>query len=150
MSRFARRLQQSTAVSTSVIKLYLTPSQGAHIVGDTVVVTIREDSLTTPVNSVGVDLTYPAGMLQYQSSSTTGSGFTTTIQNTGGSGAVNIAVGILAGSVTGDQLVGTVTFLVIGTGQADVTFDPTSGIARAAPPNDDVCQAKLNASYTIS
>ena len=148
MSRFARKLQQATSTS-QVIKLYLTPSQGAHNVGDTIVVTIREDSLSTPVNSTGVDLTYPAGLLQYESSSTTGSGFTTTVQNTGGSGAVHIAVGILAGSLTGDQLIGTVTFTVIGAGLASVTVDPTSGIARASDATD-VCQAKLGANFAIS
>jgi hypothetical protein len=149
MSRFGRRLQQSAAPNVSVIKLYVTPPQGTYNVGDTIVMTIREDSLTTAVNSAGVDMTYPAGLLQYQSSSTTGSAFTTTVQNTGGSGAVHIAVGILAGSVVGDQLIGTVTFSVIGTGSAAVTFDPSSGIARASD-SVDVCQAKLGANYTIN
>ena len=148
VSRFARRLQQAVP-SNSQIKLYLTPSQGTFNVGDSVVVTIREDSLSTAVNSVGVDMTYPAAVLQYQSSSTTGSAFTTTVQNTGGSGAVNISVGILGGSTTGDNLVGTVTFTALASGSAAITFDPTSGIARASD-STDVCQAKLGATYTIN
>jgi hypothetical protein len=148
MSRFARRLQQA-ADTGSPIKLYLTPSGGTYNVGDTVVVTVREDSFTTAVNSVGADLTYPSGLLQYESSTTTGSNFTTTAQNSGGSGAVHIAVGILAGSLTGDQFVGSITFTVIGSGTAGITVDPTSGIADAAT-STDVCQLRLGATYTLN
>jgi hypothetical protein len=139
---------QRTESGANPIKLYLTAAQSTYNVGDTILVTIREDSLTTAVNSVGVDLSYPAGLLQYQSSSTSGSAFTTTVQNTGGSGGVHIAVGILAGSNNGDQLIGTVTFTVVASGTAAVTFDVTSGIARASD-SVDVCQAKIGTSFNL-
>ena len=148
MSRFARKLQQA-ANKTAPIRLYLTPSQGTYNVGDTLVVTIREDSLTTPVNSVQADLTYPTAQLQYVSTSTTGSNFTTTVSNSGGGGTVQLSMGILASSLTGDQFMAQITFNVVGSGAAAVAFAAGDGIARASDATD-VCQAKLGANYTVN
>lgn len=148
MSRFARKLQQAASKSDR-IKLYLTPSQGTYNVGDTLVVTVREDSLSVPVNSLQADLTYPTAQLQYVSASTTGSNFTTTVSNSGGGGTVQLALGILAGSLTGDQFVAQVTFSVVGSGAAAVDFAAGDGIARASD-STDVCQAKLGAHYSIN
>lgn len=148
MSRFARRLQQAVTKSGQ-IRLYLTPSQGTYNVGDSVVVTIREDSLTTAVNSVQADLIYPTAQLQYVSTSTTGSNFTTTVSNSGGGGTVQLSMGILGGSVTGDQFLAQVTFSVVGSGAAAVTFNAGDGIARTSD-STDVCQAKIGANYTVN
>jgi hypothetical protein len=127
----------------------LTPSTGQFSVNDQVVVAIRENSLSVAVNSIQANLTYPAGKLQFVSASTAGSPFTTTVQNTGGSGNVQLAVGLLGGSVSGDQLVGTVTFKALASGTAQVDFTSDSGIADEAT-SSNVCQQKEGGLYVIS
>lgn len=146
MSRFARRLQGGTPKGA---KLYITPASGALTNGNTLVITIREDSGGDPVNAVQASLTYPAARLQFQSISTASSAFTTTAQSTGGSGSVDIGVALLGSSVTGNRIVATVTFTIISTGSAAITFDPESGIARSTD-SVDICKQKIGASYTIS
>lgn len=146
MSKFARRLQQSPPKGA---KLYITPASGSLTNGNTLVITIREDSGSDPVNAVQASLTYPTARLQFQSISTASSPFTTTAQATGGSGSVDIGVALLGDSVTGNNIVATVTFTIISTGSAAITFDPESGIARSTD-SVDICKQKLGANYTIS
>ncbi len=146
MSIAARRLQRRAA---SGGLLYSSPSTGSYSNGATVTVQIRMNSGGTAVNAVQANLSYPATRLQFSSINTTGSPFTTTIQNSGGGGTVQLGVGILAGSTSGDQLVGTVTFTAISTGSATVAFTAGSGIARASD-STDICQNKVGATYTIT
>lgn len=146
MSRFARRAQMGVARGAT---LSLSPSTATYASGATVVVTIRCNSGSTAVNAVQANLSYPTARLTFQSIDTSMSPFTTTMQSTGGSGSVQIGVGILAGSVTGNQIVGTVTFTAGSAGQAAVTFANGSGIADAATATD-VCKNKVGASYTIT
>lgn len=146
MSRFARRLQRAPV---SGGELYITPASGSYSNGATVTITIRENSYATPVNAVQANLTYPSGQLQFQSINTSSSPFTTTLQSSGGSGSVQIGVGLLGDSVTGDAVVATVTFTVIGTGTAAITFAAGSGIAKTSD-SSDVCKKKTGSSYTLS
>lgn len=145
MSSFGRRLQQSGGSTT----LYLSPATGTHATGATFTVQIRENSGGAPVNSVQANLTYPQALLQFVSADTTGSPFTTTVQNTGGSGTINLGVGILAGSVTNDQLVGTITFKVLAAGNASVNFTTGSGVASYIS-NTDICQVETGATFTLT
>lgn len=146
MSKFGKRLQQSITKGAS---LFIAPASGSLTNGSTLVITIREDSGADPVNAVQANLTYPAARLQFQSISTSSSPFTTTAQATGGSGSVAIGVGLLGDSVTGSNIVATVTFTVISTGSAAITFAAESGIARSTD-STDICKRKLGANYTIS
>lgn len=148
VSRFARRLQRVPVV---IGELYITPPGGSYSNGATVTITIRENSYSTPVNAVQANLTYPAAQLQFQSISA-GAGtspFTTVLQSTGGSGSVQIGVGLLGNSVTGDAVVATVTFTVIGTGTAPIQFAAGSGIAKTSD-SSDICKKKTGSSYTLS
>ena len=146
-----RRLQQASNKATIVTKitLYLSPAGGTFKVGSTVTVVIRENSLTTAVNTVQANVSYPTATLQFSAVNNTGSPFTTTIQSTGGSGLVQLGVGILGGSTTGDQLVGTITFTALAAGPAALTFSSGSGIASAST-STDVCQQENGATYTIT
>jgi hypothetical protein len=145
MSSFGRRLQQSVGTTT----LYLTPAKDSHATGTTFTVQVREDSGGAPVNSVQANLTYAQTLLQFVSADTTGSPFTTTAQNTGGSGSINLGVGLLGGSTTGDQLVGTITFKVLSAGTATVSFAADSGVA-SATSNTNICQSETSATYTLT
>ncbi|QQS20305.1 hypothetical protein IPL85_02565 [Candidatus Saccharibacteria bacterium] len=146
MSRFAQRLR--SAVGKGGV-LYLSPMSGSYSGGSTVNVAIRMTSGSTLVNTVQANLTYPTAQLQFGSISTVGSPFTTTIQSNGGSGSVQLGVGILAGSTFGDQLVGVITFTATAAGAATVTFNAGSGIARTADAVD-ICTQKRGAAYTIT
>lgn len=146
MSKFGRRLQ--TAVSTGA-ELYITPATGSYTNGSTFTITIRENSGSTPVNAVQANLSYPTARLQFQSISTATSGFSDVLQSTGGSGTVQIGMGELGGSVTGDAIVATVTFSVVGTGSAAVQFTAGSGIAQTSD-STDICKKRTGATYTLS
>lgn len=147
MSIAARRLQRS--ISDRVPELYLTPSGGSFVNGSTLVVTIMENSNSEAVNVVQANLTYPTARMTFQSIDTSHSNFTTTIQSAGGSGSVQIGVGLLGGSLTGAQEVARVTFSLIGTGSASVTFAAGSGIARESDATD-ICQKQTGATYAIT
>lgn len=144
----SRRAQRAAGVTTDPT-LYLTPPKGSFTNGSTVTVQIRENSYGIAVNTVQANLSYPSALLQFGSISTTGSPFTTTIQSTGGSGSIQLGVGILSGSVSGDQLVGTVTFTVIATGSARLDFTDGSGVADAST-SSDVLKRLFGASYALS
>lgn len=146
MSKLGRRLQ--SAVSSGA-ELYITPATGSYTNGSTFTITIRENSGSVPVNAVQANLSYPTGQLQFQSISTATSAFSDTLQSTGGSGTVQIGMGELGGSVTGDAIVATVTFSVVGTGSATVQFTAGSGIARTSD-STDICKKRTSATYTLS
>lgn len=146
MSRFGTRVRRGVQHGAT---LYLAPATGSYASGATITMTIRMSSGSVGVNAVQANLTYPTAQLQFVSTSTAGSPFTTTIQNSGGSGSVQLGVGILAGSTSGDQLVGTVTFTALNAGSAAVSFAAGSGIAKASD-STDICQQKRGALYTIA
>lgn len=158
MSSFMRRLQKMGTRGTTVIvppdppdvpRLYLSPASGTFVTNDTVTVQIRVDSKTEVVNTFQANISYPTGLLQFQSLNTTGSPFTTVIQNTESGGLIQLGAGILAGSTSGDQLGGTITFTAIGAGTVNLTIQPESGIARASD-SVDVCQSRVGADYLIT
>ena len=128
---------------------YLTPASGTYTNGSSLTVMLRENSLTTPVNSLQANLIYDAAKLQFVSSDATASPFTTSLQNSGGSGTVQIGLVNLSGSSTGDQLVSTLTFTVIGTGVTIIAFAAGSGIARASD-STNVCSQSLGGTYTLT
>ncbi|TAH33993.1 hypothetical protein EYC59_04210 [Candidatus Saccharibacteria bacterium] len=151
MSIAARKLQRAkhgNTSSTPSANLYVTPTSGSYGYGATVTVQVYEDSGSTPVNGVQFDMTYPTSELQYVSSSNSGSPFTATLQNTGGSGTVNIAYGTLSGPVSGAQLVATILFKVVAsTGTAAVAFGNNCFVTEAATSNN-IVSGKTGASYT--
>lgn len=128
---------------------YLTPDNGSYANGATITLSLRENSLATAVNSLQANLTYDATRLQFVSSDVSASPFSSSIQNTGGSGSIQIALTSLGSTVTGDQLVSTLTFTAIGTGTAAITFAAGSGIARASD-STNVCNQTLGGTYTIT
>lgn len=146
MSKFGRRLQRGSSTGA---ELYITPSTGAYSNGATVTITVRENSGDIPVNAVQANLSYPTARLQFQSISTATSAFTTTLQSSGGGGTVQIGVGLLGSSVTGNAIVATVTFTVIGAGATAIQFTAGSGIA-ATSDSSDVCGKRTGANYTLS
>ncbi len=147
MSRFARRIQSASGPKGAA--LYITPASGSFSSGSTVTLTIMENSYSEGVNAIQANLTYPTNRLTFQSISTTNSNFTTTIQSNGGSGSVQIGVGLLGGSLTGAQEVARVTFTANSAGSAPISFAAGSGIARESDATD-ICKRQTGATYVIT
>jgi hypothetical protein len=130
-------------------KLYLTPASGTYSAGSTITLVIHADSLTTPVNAVQADLTYPSALMQFVSIDTTGSSFPQTLQSTGGSGTVHLSVGSLSTDPTGDNVIATVTFNYLGSGTASIGVAGTSAIYRSSD-SADILNSTAGASYTLT
>ena len=135
-------------VQNIVAELYLTPRTGSFTtIGGTVTVMLRENSLTNPVNSFQANISYSSSVLQFQSSDQTGSLFEVSLQNTGGSGTIQISAASFDGNVTGDQLLSTITFTVLTHGTATLAFTTGSGVARASD-STNICNQQLGATFT--
>lgn len=102
----------------------LMPSMSSATTGDTVTITVTEDSGSEPVNAVQANLNYPTATLQYVSVSNNDT-FKIDAQTSAGSGTIALARGTFT-PVTGPQPVAVLTFKVLsGSGTADLSF--TSG-----------------------
>lgn len=102
--------------------MYLSPASQVMPINNTFTVQVRENSGTTAVNAVQANLTYPTSLLTFVSMSTTGTAFSTAGPSSGGGGTVSIAAGTpcttTCSTVTGDQLIATITFKSTTTGGA--------------------------------
>jgi hypothetical protein len=115
--------------------IYLTPASQTFAPNTTFTVQLRENSGTTPVNTVQANLSYPTNLLTFVSIDNTvaGSAFPKSAISSGGSGTINLAAFVSCTTTacptfTGDQLVATVTFTTTATGGlASVPF--TTGTA---------------------
>lgn len=128
---------------------YVTPSVSNYANGATVTITLRLNSGANAINSMQANMSYDSSKLQYVSSNVSSSNLDTNLQNTGGSGALSIALAKLGGSVTGDQLVSTLTFTAIATGSSSLSFTSGTGIAQASD-STNICDEKLGGMYTIT
>ena len=121
-----------TAKAAGSASFAVAPLSGTYTLGSTVSVAITETSvLADYVNAVQANLSFPAGLLSWQSTTLTGP-FTLCAQNAHGAGTVSI--GCAAPSAqSGTQSIATVSFTVISGGSAPVTMisgsdiDNTSG-----------------------
>ncbi|HEX7633516.1 MAG TPA: carboxypeptidase regulatory-like domain-containing protein [Candidatus Saccharimonadales bacterium] len=120
------------SAQAEVGNLSLSPSSGTYTVGDTVSLTITEDSSSEQVNSVEADLTYDPAVLQYQSIDGSGSAFTDlALVNFPSANAVNVSRGAFGATYTGPKQVAIVRFKVLAaSGSTSVSFASSSQIVR--------------------
>jgi hypothetical protein len=122
------------SAKTSGPRLYLSPATTTVASGDTLKISVRENSHANLVNAVQANLSYNPAQLQFMNISGKGSAFVIEAQASGGNGRVLIAQAVQGGSapVSGDQQVATVTFKVLsGTGSGDVSFTAGSAVVRS-------------------
>jgi hypothetical protein len=131
--------------------VYLNPASVVIGANGTFTVDVRENSSTTAVNAVQANFSYPTGLLTFVSIDTTGTAFSVQAENTGGSGQVRLGRGTTT-AVTGDQLIGKVTFQAGATGGA-ATLAFVSGTALvSSTTNQDILgslAATGGGTYTI-
>ena len=115
--------------------LTLSPASGSYNVNSTFTVTVYENSGTEAVDSASADVRYDASKLQYVSHSFAGGAFDLCVASVP-SGTVNLGCTRSSGTVTGNKIVGKVTFKArVGSGSTPVTFDPSSAIIRSDGTN---------------
>jgi chitodextrinase len=137
--------------------VYLSPSSMVVGPSGTVTVQVRENSGTTAVNAVQANFSYPTSLLTFVSIDGTGSAFGTAAQGTGSAGQVSIARGTSCATgcttLTGDQLVATVTFTATSAnGAAALAFTSGTALVEAASPNADILGGLANTAggtYTV-
>jgi len=126
---------------------YLSPASKTVPQGTTFSVAVRVSS-TDPINSASAYLSYPANKFDFVSISTSGSAFDMQVENVGGGGQVKISRG-LAGSVTGDKLIATVTFRgKLSSGSAPITF--AAGTTASNANGDVVVSGSTGGTYTFA
>jgi hypothetical protein len=100
--------------------LYISPASKTVYSGSTFNVSVRFSS-SSAVNAAQVNITYPADKLDFVSVSYGGSAFEIQAQSSGGGGNVTISRGT-TGALTGDKLIGTLSFRAkTNTGSATIS-----------------------------
>jgi hypothetical protein len=116
--------------------IYLNPASVVLGANGTFTVDVRENSSTTTVNAVQANFSYPTTLLTFVSIDTTGTAFSVQAENTGGSGLVKLGRGTTT-PVTGDQLIGKVTFQAGATGgAANLAFVSGTALVNATTNQD--------------
>jgi hypothetical protein len=116
-----------TVEATGDAGFILSPANGSYATGSTINVSISENSTAGDnTNAVQVGLTFPAGLLSWQSTNLTGP-FTLCAQNSHGAGTVSLACAATAAQ-TGTQAIATVSFKVLAAGNATVALASGSDI----------------------
>jgi hypothetical protein len=151
--------------ATGGATLSLSPSSGTYNVGDTISVTIGENSGTTAITTIVSNLTYTANTLQFDSAASdivSGSNFNAfTIAPMTGSGTVSITRfgnppvdangnAIPNTGLTGAQSVVTLKFQVISAGAATIAFAPSSIVDDLSNSPVSIYSGSTDASFTIA
>jgi hypothetical protein len=131
--------------------IYLNPSSAVIAPNGTVTVDVRENSGTTSVNAVQANFSYPTTLLTFVSMDTTTSAFSIAAEGSGSAGQVKIGRGTTT-PVTGDQLVGKVTFQAGATGgAAAMAFTSGTSLVNSST-NQDILgslAATAGGTYTV-
>jgi hypothetical protein len=138
------------AVAAGSATFSLSPSTGSYDINTNFTVTIYENSSAETVNAVQADLSYDASKLEFVSINTSGSAFEVPAAGSGGGGSITIQRGKI-GTLTGSQIVGSVTFKVlVGTGSTAVTFANSAQIVRSTDSTDIWDHDPTGGTYTLT
>jgi hypothetical protein len=140
-------ITHSSAASSAT--MYLTPSSATVAIGNTLTVSIYEDSGAQDVNAAEANLTYNPNILQY-SSVTSSSAFSISAATSGGGGTVTIDRGAIP-PVTGAQIVATVTFIAKASGSSAINVSPSSKVLANSGPqaNQNILTSTTGGNYTV-
>jgi hypothetical protein len=117
--------------------VYLTPNRSSSSVGANVVLELRENSGTVPVNAFEVLVDYPNTVLELVGFAPNQAVFDVAAEYSATTGMVTITRGSTA-QVTGDQLIGTLTFKVISKGNANVVVNQNSTLITPNSTDQDI------------
>ncbi|HSH18248.1 MAG TPA: cohesin domain-containing protein [Candidatus Saccharimonadales bacterium] len=140
----------NSSIALSGATMQVSPSTGSYAAGSTVSFTIREDSGSTPVNSVQASLKYDAARLQFVSVTEGGAFSLKAATSTGEPGIVRVARAIQSGTLTGDLPIVTINFKVLASGTTEVTLDRDFSSVVRASDSQNILEALTNGSYTLT
>jgi len=131
--------------------LTLTPSSSTVNIGSNFTITVHANGGTDPLSGAEADLTYDPAKLQFVSATNTGTNFDAVVPPTNSSGLVQIGAAHKGTTgLSGDQIVGTVTFTALAPGTATVAFANTSDLLPTSNPATNVLTASPSGTYTIA
>jgi hypothetical protein len=144
-------LTNSTTQATGADTLTLSPASGSYTTGTTFTVGVYENSYSDSINSADADLLFNSSQLQYISNSTSQGAFSSglCIPSTSAS-EVNIGCTLISGSLTGSQLIETVTFKALTASSTAITFGSQSAILLSSGPTNVWNNASAGATYTLA
>lgn len=129
----------------------MSPLSGTYKTGDTINIVLSENSGSTEINVVHVELSYDAAKLEYKSTSAASSPFDFSAEQSGGSGKVVLTRGVSAGGkVTGTQTIASVSFLVLAsTGNGSISLGSASEINSFADASNVWNGAAISTNYVF-
>jgi hypothetical protein len=137
---------RATATSNGA-SLTLSPTTKTVRVGQTIDITIKVDSRTTPINAVQANLSFPGNKFACSGITVNDPSWPVTAEKTCSDGLVKIAVGSFTPR-TGSVVVATVKLKATATGQAAVTFADGTDVIDSVN-NKSVLTSAGRAVYTI-
>jgi hypothetical protein len=139
--------------STGADSFSFSPSSATYNNGQTFTVTVSENSVDA-VNATEMDLTYDAAKLQFNSvtsGSAASSPFTLCGQSSGGAGVVNVGCAVQNTTVTGTQVIATISFTMLATsGNTAITIANTSQITLASDTSNQWNGVQTSSTYTVN
>lgn len=131
--------------------LYVTPASSANgVPGSNVTVTLRASTGTNPTNVVQAAVKYDPAKLQYVSIADSSVFPTVAATDTATPGLLRIARGTLPGkTVTGDNVVATVTFKVLASGSTSVSFDQAASMIIYSVDNTNMLSTVTGGQYSF-
>lgn len=155
LAKFGLAFAFSMLVSLSVVSpvyaaggFSFSQSSGNYKVGDTISVSVRVDTGSSPTNAVSANFTYPTNLLEYLSADATGSDFSISAVEKVNNGTVSFDRGSYT-PLTGDKLVQKANFKVLATGTATLNFTSDSIAVSSQDNSTNVATGRGSASYTL-
>lgn len=132
--------------------VYITSASTTVTSGSTISLTVREESGTSPVNSIGFLMRYNPAHLQYVDPVVESGNFPFVgPTSTDEPGIIRVTRGIQGGSVTGDKAVVTLNFKVLATsGTTAVSIDNNKLDTVLYSQGENILQSTAGQTYTIS
>jgi hypothetical protein len=118
--------------------IFISPASATNHVGDTITLTVRENSGSTAVNAESFVGAYNQNLLQFLSWDFSTSAFEVAASSSGGSGAIAADRGTTSSTLTGDQIIGKANFKVLAPGTTSVTVDNASVVLQTSNSTDQV------------
>jgi hypothetical protein len=148
VGRHKTPVKPTNSTTSGEARMYLSPAKQTVNVGDTLTISIWEDSGSQSTNAVEADISYPTDTFELIKLDNSGSPFTVDAQSISSSGLITIARGHI-GKLTGPQLVTKVNLKAKAAAQdAKISFGDKADIV-ATPSSKSILKQKISGSYTV-
>jgi len=150
---FFPRIKETEAQANPEAKLFLSPSTGTFLVGSTFDVSIIVDTGETSINTVKVDLSFPADNLQIVNPSSGKSFISLWLEQPAYSniwGTISFAGGIPEGIKTSSGIVSIITFRAIKAGEVTIKISPSSNVLANDGKGTQILSSVIHGRYILT